>query len=220
MGKNNKKTRKTRLCLASHCLVLFIFTLLLTPAVAQVRFGVKGGFQVAEVQFSDKVFDKTNRNGFYAGPILKIGLPVTGLGVDVAALYDQRDLKIDNEKFRQQSLVLQGDFRCGFGIGDLLNFFLKLGPQFSFNLGDDVKHWYGSKGELNQFSLQETMLSGNLGAGVSFAKHFEATINYNIPISKTADFTWQQLGNQFVDQVWRHSKTRTNTWSVAACFYF
>lgn len=190
------------------------------PARAQIRFGVKGGLQLASMEFNSEVLDETNRAGFFVGPTLKIGLPVTGLGIDVSALYDQRDLKVQGETFKQQSLLLQGDFRCGAGLGDILCVFIKFGPQLSFNVGDDVMLWITDKGDKNQFALQETMLSINLGAGLTFAKHFEGAIHYNIPISKTGDFTWTQLGDVLLDQTLRHAKTRTNSWSASVTFFF
>jgi len=200
---------------------LFILLFLLpTPISAQIRFGLKGGFQLANMEFNDDALKKSNRVGFFVGPTLKIGLPVTGLAVDVSALYDQRDLKVQDETFHQQSIVLQGDARYGVGVGDLVGIFLKAGPQFSFNVGDDVLQWFGPDGELKQFSLQETMLSVNFGLGVAFANHFEGSINYNIPVSKTADFTWHQLSDQLLDESWNHAKTRTNAWSVSLSYYF
>lgn len=35
-----------------------------------------------------KVFDSSNQIGFFIGPTLKFSLPLTGLGIDIAALYD------------------------------------------------------------------------------------------------------------------------------------
>ncbi len=75
-------------------------------------------------------------------------------------------------------------------------------------------------GVINQMSLQETMLSINVGAGVSFAKHFEADLRYNIPISKTSDFTWNELGEAVWDQTWHHVKSRTNAWSISVTYFF
>lgn len=199
--------------------VLLMLFLSFSPAGAQVRFGLKGGFQLATLDFNSDALKNTNRLGFSVGPMVKFQLPIIGLGVDVAALYDQRDLKVEDETFRQQSIVLQGDARYGAGIGDVLGIFLALGPQFSFNVGDDIIHWFSKDGELKQFSLQETMLSINMGVGVTFANHLEGTIRYTIPISKTADFTWQQLG-QHIDDAWSHSKTRTNSWSISVAYLF
>ncbi len=201
-------------------LSFIIFHLSFSEAPAQVRFGVKGGFQLASMQFNSDDLRSSNRVGFFIGPSLKIGLPLTGLNVDASLLYDQRDLRVQGETFRQQSLVFMGDMRCGVGIGEALGIFLLGGPQFSFNVGDDVSHWFASDGELHQFSLQETMLSFNLGAGVTLARHFEAALRYNIPVGKTADFTWGELSDELLQQTWHHAKTRTNAWSVSVTYYF
>ncbi|MBQ9357743.1 MAG: outer membrane beta-barrel protein [Prevotella sp.] len=201
-------------------LSFFIFSLSFSPAEAQVRFGVKGGFQLASMEFSSDALDKTNRVGYCVGPVLKIGLPISGVSIETSVLYDRRDLKIQDETFKQQSLLLQGDFSCGAGIGDFLGIFVKLGPQFSFNVGDDLLHWATERGDENHFSLQETMLSLNLGAGITFASHFEGAITYNVPISKTADFTWTQLTDELATQTWNHAKTRTNAWNVTLTYFF
>ncbi|MBR1745666.1 MAG: porin family protein [Fibrobacter sp.] len=205
-------------------LVRFIVCFILlcpTGLQAQVRFGLKGGLEMATLDFDSGLLDSSNRMGFFAGPTLKIGIPLLpGLSVDVAALYNQRDLKVQEEDFTQKSLVAQGDARIGVGLGEFLNVFILAGPQFSFNVGDDIIHWFDKDGNLREFSLQETMLSVNFGGGVTFAKHFEGSIRYNVPIGKTADFTWQDLGDQIVDQMWKHTRTHTNSWNIALTYYF
>lgn len=200
----------------SFVICLFSFS----PVKAQVDFGVKGGYELTNMEFSAEVANRSNRSGFFVGPTLKISLPVTGVAVDVSGLYSKRDLKVESESFCQQSILLQGDARFSAGIGDALNIFIYLGPQFSFNVGDDILQWLTDNKELKQFTLQETMLSVNMGAGVTFAKHFEGRINYNVPISKTGDFTWSNTAGQMWDNVWHHSKTRTNAWSAAITYYF
>ena len=206
--------------IGSVLLLFYLFTFLPLTTGAQVQFGVKGGFQLASMDFNGNDLDKSNRMGFFVGPTLKIGLPVVGLSINTAALYDQRDLKVQEQTFHQQSLVLQGDARYGAGLGDAINIFLMAGPQFSFNVGDDLIHWFDEDSHMKEFSLQETMLSFNLGLGVTFAGHFEGTVSYNIPVSKTADFTWHQLTEQLADESWNHAKTRTNAWRIAVTYYF
>ena len=201
-------------------LILLTFRFSLLTSDAQVRFGLKGGFQLAQMAFNGDALDESNRMGFFAGPTLKIGLPIAPVTIDASALYEQHELEVQDKKFQQQSLVLRGDARLGAGIGEMLGIFLLGGPQFSFNVGKDIKHWFSDDGELKQFSLQQTMLSFNLGVGATFANHFEVSVNYNIPIGKTADFTWQELGNQLQDQSFRYAKTHTNAWSVSASYFF
>ena len=201
-------------------LVFVTFHLPLITSEAKVRFGATGGFQLTDMSFSHDALDKSNRMGWFVGPTVKFTLPVVGMGVDVAALYDQRDLKVDDTVFKQKSVVLQGSARFGVGIGEMLGIFFKAGPQFSFNVGDDFVHWLTTEEEYKQWSLQETMLSINMGVGVTFAAHFEADLRYNVPISKTSDFTWNELGDQLWDQTWHHVKSRTNAWSVSVSYFF
>ncbi|MBO4464171.1 MAG: outer membrane beta-barrel protein, partial [Prevotella sp.] len=119
--------------------LLILLTLHAFPITsgAKVRFGVTGGFQLTDMTFSHDDLDKNNRMGWFAGPTVKFTLPIVGLGIDVAALYDQRDLKVDDTVFKQKSVVVQGDARFGVGLGELLGIFFKLGPRFSFNVSDD-----------------------------------------------------------------------------------
>ena len=71
--------------LISFCLVLVALT-----ANAQVRFGVKGGMDLAKLSFKNDVFNSDNRMGWYVGPTLNIPIPLPGMRIDLAALYNQR----------------------------------------------------------------------------------------------------------------------------------
>ena len=222
---NIRMKKNPRVLLTCVVIIISHFSFLIphlsfNHAEAKVRFGVMGGFQLAEMQFNSDAFDKTNRMGWFAGPMLKFTLPVTGMGIDVAALYDQRDLEVDDNVFKQKSVIVQGSARFSAGLGEMLALFLHVGPQFSFNVGDDVVTWQTVDNTLKQFSLQETMLSLNMGVGLTFARHFEASVRYNVPISKTSDFTWSELGTQLYEQTWHHAKSRTNAWSASLTYFF
>lgn len=191
------------------------------PMQAQMaRFAIKGGFEMTEMDFTSESLNKSNRTGFYIGPQVKFKLPVIGLGIDVSALYNYRDLKVEEESFNQQSLLIPANVRYGVGLGEALGIFLCAGPQFSFNLGDDVMYWRDNEKNNNQFNMQNTMLSLNLGLGVNFGPHLEATLFYNVPLGKTADFTWDLLGEQLEDQTWKRAKSRTNAWHLSLSYYF
>ena len=203
-------------------LVLLAMVVLWLPTRAgtPVRFGLKGGFELTEMNFNASDLRQANRAGFYAGPVAKFSLPVVGLCIDASVLYSQRDLKVDGEKILQKSLLLGGDLRYNIGVGDVLGIFVNLGPQLSLNIGDDVFYWKDDDQNNHQFALQNTMISFNLGLGVAFLKHFEAGIFYNIPAGKTADFTWDKVGDQLIDTSWSRAKTKTNAWHIAVAYYF
>ncbi len=202
-------------------MVLLAAVLCLLPrAEAQVRFGLKGGFELTEMNFNASDLREANRAGFYLGPVMKFTLPVVGLNIDASLLYSQRDLKVDGEKILQKSLLLGGDLRYSVGLGDALSIFVNAGPQLSLNIGDDVFYWKDDGQNNHQYALQNTMISFNLGLGVSFLEHFEAGIYYNIPAGKTADFTWDKIGDNLKETSWNRAKSKTNAWHVAVAYFF
>lgn len=186
------------------------------PSQAQVKFGVKGGLNVSDMSIDKKVFDSSNQTGFFIGPTLKVSLPLTGLGIDVAALYDQRSAKINDaaekggkETLKQQYVNIPVNLRYGIGLGSLASVYLAAGPQFGFNVGDkDTKIF-----DKANWQLRKSAFSVNIGAGVSIVKHVEVGANYNIACGKTGEVT-------FTDGVKHAIKGRNNAWQIYAAYYF
>ena len=69
-----------------------------TTATAQVRLGVKGGYNYTNWKFGKLDLKGDGKNGFFVGPTLKINLPAivpaVGFGLNVSGLYDQRKVKV------------------------------------------------------------------------------------------------------------------------------
>ena len=185
-----------------------------------VKFGFRGGVELTEMDFSSSALRDNNRAGFYVGPALGISLPVVGWGIDVSLLYNQRSTKVDGRSLSQRSLLIPANVRYSLDVGDALGIFFSGGPQIGFNVGDDVFYWKDDLQNNYQYNLQNTMLSFNFGAGVHIGSHLEAGIYYNIPVGKTADFTWDKLGSELKETTWNRAKSRTNAWHVAVAFYF
>lgn len=200
--------------------LLAIGLLVEAPADAQVKFGVKGGLNVTDMHLSSEVFDKSNQAGWYIGPTVKVSLPVTGLGVDIAALYDYRSAKVtdpSNEdiKIKQQSINVPVNLRYGIGLGSLASIIFHAGPQIGFNVGDKNFKWT----DTSNYALKKSNFSVNVGLGVSVAKHFEITGNYNIACGKTADATVLKTV-QDVAGTSVKSKSRNSSWQVGLAYYF
>lgn len=200
--------------------LLAIGLLVAAPADAQVKFGVKGGLNVTDMHLSSEVFDKSNQAGWYIGPTVKVSLPVTGLGVDIAALYDYRSAKVtdpSNEdiKIKQQSINVPVNLRYGIGLGSLASIIFHAGPQIGFNVGDKNFKWT----DTSNYALKKSNFSVNVGLGVSVAKHFEITGNYNITCGKTADATVLKTV-QNVAGTSVKSKSRNSSWQVGLAYYF
>ena len=187
------------------------------PSMAQVKFGVKGGLNVTKMSVSSDVYSADNNNGFFIGPTVKFTLPIVGLGIDAAALYDQRKgslVRFDNksEEVKFKSINVPVNLRWNIGLGSLAGIYLAAGPQFGFALGDFGDAWDSS------FYKKENMnVSINLGAGLSLLKHLELGFTYNIQTKDnyaiTEDWAGGNLGRQVTD-------IKTNAWQISAAYYF
>ena len=190
-------------------IVLMAAMLVAIPAKAGLNFGIKGGYNVTNFSFSSDVLDTSNKSGFFIGPSLKIGLPVLPIGFEVAALYDQRDAKMDGTTVSQKSINIPVNVRYEFGLGDMAGIYLAAGPQFGFNIGD--KRFKFSDLQQDDYKLKDSNLSLNLGAGVRLLKHVEIGFNYNMALGKTGEFEANDL---------RVGKGKAHAWQISAAYYF
>jgi hypothetical protein len=189
-------------------------------AQSGAKFGVKGGLELNKMDFNSDALKSSNRTGFYIGPVLNFKLPIIGLGVDASLLYSQRSLKVDGETMKQQSILLPANVRYGINIAELIGIFASAGPQFSFNAGKETLYWQDEEHNNHQYTLQNTLLSVNLGLGVTLGRNIEGAIYYNIPTGKTGDFTWDKLEDELKEQTWRSAKSKSNAWHLSVTYYF
>lgn len=179
-----------------------------TPSQAQTRFGLKGGFNVTNISLSSDVLNSSNRAGFFIGSSVKFTLPIVGLGVDAAALYDQREAKLADATISQKSINIPINARYTFGLGDTAGLYLTAGPQFGINVGDENFKITNT----DNYQLKKTNFSINLGAGVSLLSHLEVGFNYNIALGKTGDFSLNNAKNEY--------DSKNNAWQISAAYYF
>ena len=196
------------------------------PSEAQIKFGLKGGLNITDMSMDSKVLDASNRTGFFIGPSVKFTLPIVGLGIDAAALYDQREakLKVDEEEYvgtdftgnkvKQQAINIPINLRYSIGLGSLAGIYFTAGPQFGFNVGDKNFDWV--KG--TSYKLKSSNFSVNLGAGVTLIKHLEVGFNYNIACGKTGEVTAKGVASDVVKEIGGSGKS--NAWQISAAYYF
>ena len=183
---------------------------------------MKGGLNVTEMSLSKEVFNADNQAGFFIGPTVKFSLPLIGLGIDAAALYDQRQAKVKGEVGYEQITIEERsldskyinipiNLRYGIGLGSVasLNFFA--GPQFGFNVGKKHQELVDDA----TWNLKSSAFSVNVGAGVTIASHFELSANYNIACGRTGDVTFSDA----VDKVFK-KHGRANAWQIGLAYYF
>lgn len=188
-----------------------------------IKFGLKGGLNVTDMKLSGDVFDASNRVGWFIGPTIKINLPLTGLGIDAAALYDYRSANVkydtsnaEEKTIKQQSFNIPINLRYGLGLGSTASLFFFAGPQFGFNVGTKNFKW----NDTSNYALKKSNFSVNVGLGLSLLKHLELAANYNIACGKTADITPLKAVQDVANTAVSKSKSRNNSWQISLAYYF
>ncbi|SFW28928.1 Outer membrane protein beta-barrel domain-containing protein [Prevotellaceae bacterium HUN156] len=189
------------------------------PSKAQIKFGVQAGLNMSNVSTATEIAGGKadavkSRTGFFIGPTVKFTLPVVGLGIDAAALYDQREGKADNEVLKSSSIQIPINLRYGVGLGSLAEIFAFAGPQFGFKLSGNksVKDEFG---EVADWRLKTSNLSANFGIGATILSKLQAKLNYNVALGKTGeveatfDGVRQAVGS-----------AKFNAWQVSLAYFF
>lgn len=184
-------------------LVVMACLLLAVPAQAQVKFGVKGGLDISKLD--NKVGDNTT--GFFVGPMVDVTLPIIGLGIDVAALYSQSGLDVNNENSEKlKSIEIPVNLKWTLGLGSTLGVYVAAGPQFGFSINDG---WKQLMEESNK-----SFVSVNVGAGLKLLRHLQVGVNYNIGASKLGDMIVESADGDL------RSSIRKNSWQVSLAYMF
>lgn len=175
------------------------------PSNAQLQFGLQAGLNMSNISAKDVAASVKSRTGFFVGPMVKLSLPVVGLGFDAAALYDQRQGKVDGETIKSQSIQIPINVRYGWGLGSLAEVFLFAGPQFGFNVGG--KKTVG----VNEWKLKSANVSANIGIGATIVNHLQAKLNYNFALGKTGEFNTSNTAA---------GSAKFNAWQVSLAYLF
>lgn len=179
------------------------------PAAAQINFGVKAGLNINKMDISGgHNLDSDNRAGWFIGPTAEVKIPLVGLGVNGAFLFDQRKTKFsDYSTYTENFFSIPLNLKYSFGLGDLASAFLTAGPQFSCKIGDKNKYW-----DNDTYNTKTWATSFNVGAGVRVGGHFDIGANYNFACSKS--------GSYYYDNNSGSSKVKNNGWQVYIGYVF
>lgn len=186
------------------------------PSQAQISFGLQGGLNLTNMSFNKSDVENSikNKAGFFIGPTIKFTLPIVGLGVDAAALYDQREAKDNDVTIKSQSIQIPINVRYGFGIGSMAEIFAFAGPQFGFNIGDKTKEIVKNA---ENWTLKSSNLSANIGIGATVLGHLQVKVNYNIALGKTGEAeVWSAAKNAWESV----ADGKANAWQISAAYYF
>lgn len=189
------------------------------PSNAQIKFGLQGGLNltnISDFSLNAQGLENAvkNKAGFFIGPTVKFTLPIVGLGIDAAALYDQREAKTNDQTIKSQSIQIPINARYGFGIGSIAEIFAFAGPQFGFNIGDKTKNLYN---DVAQWTLKSSNFSVNLGIGATVLSHLQLKLNYNIALGKTGEVEIKDAATS----AWKTiTGAKANAWQISAAYYF
>lgn len=192
------------------------------PSQAQFNFGVQAGLNLTNISdFSLNAPGVENaiksRAGFFVGPTVKFTLPIVGLGIDAAALYDQREAKTNGETLKSQSIQIPINVRYGIGLGSMAEIFAFAGPQFGFNIGDKDKTWGDVKNTAAKWTLKSSNVSANVGIGATILSKLQLKVNYNIALGKTGEIDVKTGANE----AWKTiTGAKANAWQVSAAYFF
>ena len=172
--------------------ILLCLTLICAQSMkAQVKFGVKGGVTLSQLSLDhDDLITLNSRAGFFIGPTARLALPLGGLGIEAAALYEQRnvahethgimDIPLFTTTIKQQQISIPLHLRYDIELNERMGLYGYAGPQIGFNVGKNIGLDYG------EWSPANVNYSVNIGIGASY-RHFQVFAGYSIGCGKTGE---------------------------------
>lgn len=202
-------------------LILALSFILLNVGIAssQIRFGLKGGFDVNSNRINKDILNAHNRLGFQVGGTLEIMAPFTGWGGELSVLYGHQKYDIDGVKGSSNKdydlsnynyLRIPLNLKKKFSVLGLFGVFVAAGPYAEIKLsGGDFKE----KGGFEQFKSKSFGMGINAGAGVELLKHLEVGMYYRKALTNDYSSDTPSIG----DYLW---KKKPSNWSVNLTYFF
>jgi hypothetical protein len=191
-------------------LMVVVAVAIAVPAQAQIKFGVKGGLNLAKADFDKSDVKTSNFTGFFIGPMVEATIPIVGLGADASLLFSQKGIKAGGQTEKENGIEVPVNLKYSIGLGSLASVYLAAGPSFFFSLKDDIKS--GAEGE---WDIKKSQLGVNVGAGVKLVKHLQVGVNYHFPLGETAEFKANAGALGTIKDSYK-----TKVWQVSVAYIF
>ncbi len=98
---------------------------------AQIRFGIKGGVNFNDFNYTMQDLTLDNSTGWQAGVLLQFKIPVIGLGVQPELLYSVKKAEVDGESNSIKYLEIPLNIRWQFKL-PVIHPYILVGPYFSY----------------------------------------------------------------------------------------
>ncbi len=188
-------------------LMIAVCFTVITPVRAQFHFGLKGGLDFSRIHLSGGApYQGRDRTGWFLGPMAEFTVPIIGIGLDVAALYSQNTLAVNQSSAptaKLKTVEIPVNLKWSVGFGSLFGVYVALGPQFGYNVGNK---W------LKKYELEKSNTSFNVGAGLKLIKHIQVGANYNFALGHTAIYIPGSNINFY--------KVKNNSWQASLAYLF
>ena len=193
-----------------NTLMLAVGLLLMAmPVDAQVRFGVKGGVNLTQVETNLKAI-KDNSTGYFIGPMIEATIPGIGLGVDGAIMYAQRG----KDELKMEGVEVPLNLKLTIGAGSSLSIFLAAGPDFFLNLKDIDLGAIDATIDGYKAKEKKAQVGLNLGGGVKLMQHLQLGLNYMIPLGDSFSF------KKAADAVGEEESFKYKNWQLTLAYIF
>lgn len=183
-----------------YFLLLVLFSFVAGSAQAQLRWGVKGGVNVASIHFTDlpSSLKTDNITGFHIGPTMEWMVPLAGFGIDASLLYTQMGTKVSSTSVKSNYLDVPVNLKLKFGI-PTAKIYAAAGPFIGFRLGGD-KIWNVISDQIESKSFSAGL---NIGAGVELLQRLQIGANYHLGL--TDNYSISAIGSDGKNRSWQIS---------------
>ncbi len=192
-------------------LLVGLLLMVAVPANSQIKFGVRGGINISSVHFSDDIYDKSNITGYHIGPMMEVGIPYTGVAVELAALYSQKGVEAFDKDIKNDyiDIPLSLKWKPGLPI-PLIKPYLLAGPYIGFRVGGD-KVWNVMSDQLTTKAFNAGL---NFGFGAELFNHLQIGLNYGLGLTNNYGIERISLNNP------SDKDGKSRGWAVTAAILF
>jgi opacity protein-like surface antigen len=190
--------------------IAIVAVLAISPAAAQVRFGVKAGVAINTLHFNEDAYKSNNRAGFTGGVMAEFQVPVVGLCFDASLLYAHRNAELKSNEtvtYKRDYIDIPVNLKYKFGIVGVENVFdpfVFTGPDFAILMSDKDQSYAKNK----TFNT-----SWNVGFGAEIFNHLQIAATYGLGLSKALDTIGLTSSGETVNG-------KDHCWTITAAYLF
>lgn len=195
-----------------YIISILLLSLLAVHVSAQVRVGLKGGFDVIDHAIRTDIFSVKNRLGFQVGGTVEALIPGAGFGGEVSILYGKKEYKVE-DKLNDTSISDYEFVTIPVNLKQRVQLLPGLGIFLVAGAYGEVKINGGNLEDVfNEYKSRNFTLGLNAGGGVQLFQHLDIGLYFR-----------SDLNTKFTDKkvdlnVLQNKKFQT--WNVGLSYYF